>query len=159
MLYSNPKAISSSTFTSFRLFRALVPFGARGPNWDQIPQMMIRETWKVIESFQLIISHQLMRYSNQKAIWKSNFICFRVFGALVSFGTRSPNRAQIPQMTIRETWKVIQSFQVIISHQLMPYSNPKAIWRSTFTCFRVFGALVQFGEIGPKWGPNTAIHG
>ena len=142
MNYSNQKAIWRLTFISFSVFETLVPFGAQSVNRAQMPQMMVRETWKVIQSFQLIISHQLMPYSNPKAIWRSSFICFRVFGALVSFGAQSPNRAQIPQMMIRETWKVIQSFQVIISHQLMPHSNPKAIWRWTFTCFRVFGALV-----------------
>ena len=121
-------------------------------------QIMVRETKKVIQSVQLIIFHQMMPHSNTKAIWRSSFACFRVFGTLVLFGARGPSMTQIPQMMVREVQKVVQTLQLIISHQMMHYSNPKAIWRSSFTCFRVFGALVQFGETGPKYGPNTANH-
>ena len=100
-----------------------------------------------------------MPYSDPKAIWMSSFTCFWVFRASVPFGEQSPNMAQIPQIMVREIPRAIQSLQFIISHQMMPDSNRKAIWRSTLTCFRVFGALVQFGETGCKYGPNTANHG
>ena len=184
MPHSNPKAISRSSFACFRVFKALVPFGALASSMAQIPQMMVKGTQKVIQTLQLIISHQMIPYSNPKAIWKSSlacfrvfgalalfgeqypnrvkmsqimvretkksFACFRVFGTLVLFGARGPSMTQIPQMMVREIQKVIQTLQLIISHQMIPYSNPKAIWKSSLACFRVFGALALFGEQYPN---------
>ena len=83
----------------------------------------------------------------------------RYLGHYCNLEKLGPNVAQILQIMVKETWQVIQSLQFIISHHLISYSNPKAIWWSTFISFMVFGTLVQFEEIGPKWGPNSAIHG
>ena len=41
-------------------------------------------------------------------------------------GKLGPNRAQVSQIMVRETQKVIQNLQLIISHQMIPYSNAKA---------------------------------
>ena len=42
--------------------------------------------------------------------------------------------------------KLTQSFQLIISHQARTYSSVMTIEGSSFTCFRLFGTLGQFGE-------------
>lgn len=49
----------------------------------------------------------------------------------------------------RETQQIIKSLQLIISDQVRPYLS--AITKgSSLTCSSVFGAAVQFGEVGPK---------
>ena len=60
-------------------------------------------------------------FSAQKQTEGCVLTCFRVFGALGQFGETGPNRAQLPEIMVRETQKVIQSLQVIISHQVRPY--------------------------------------
>ena len=77
------------------------------------------------------------------------------FGHKCNLEKLGSKRAQILQIMVRETQKVIQSVQLITSHEMIPYSNPKAVGRSSFACFRVFGALVPFWE----QGPNAANHG
>ena len=47
--------------------------------------------------------------------------------ALVQFEELGPSRAQVLQVMVRKTQKVNQSVQLMISHQLMPYSNSKTI--------------------------------
>ena len=111
----------------FRIVGALAPFGEQGPKKTQIQKIMIRETQKIIQSLQLIISNQMMPYSYPKVILRSCFTCFRVFEALAPFGERDPNRTEILQIMVREIQKVIESFQFIISHQMMPDSNAKVI--------------------------------
>ena len=61
---------------------------------------------------------------------------------------------------------IIQSVKLFISHQMKPYLNIKAIWKSvytcfcvsvelgqvghsSYTCFSIFGELGQVEEIGP----------
>ena len=50
----------------------------------------------------------------------------------------------------QETQKIMQSLLPIISHQMMPYSNAKSIWKLSLTCFRVFWALGHLGKLGPS---------
>ena len=64
------------------------------------------------------------------------------------------NRPQIPQIMCRDTQKVIQSFQLYVSHWMRSYSGAKAIWGSSYTCFRVFGVLGVLWETGPQC-PNS----
>ena len=40
-----------------------------------------------------------------------------------------------------------------ILQEIKLYSSARTIWQLNYTCFRVFGALGQFGETGPKY-PN-----
>ena len=111
---------------------------------------MVRETQKVIQSLQLIISHQILPYSHAKSIWRFSLTCFRLFWALWYLGNLCPNRAQIAQIMARETQQVIKSLEFIISHQVRPYLSVMTIWRLSSTCSRLFGALVQFWKLGPK---------
>ena len=60
------------------------------------------------------------------------------------------NCAQIPQIMSRDTQKVIQSFQHRISYWMTSYSSAKTIWELSYTCFKVFGVLGQFGETWPQ---------
>ena len=48
----------------------------------------------------------------------------------------------------RDAQKVIQSFQHYVSHGMRSYSSAKAIWGSSYTCFRVFGVLGELWETG-----------
>ena len=63
-------------------------------NWTQIPQIMSRDTHKVIQGFLRYISHWLMSYRGVKAIWWLSYNCFRLFGVLAHFqetGSQCPN--------------------------------------------------------------------
>ena len=74
-------------------------------------------------------------------------------------GASWQNLAQLPQIMDRDTLKAIQSVKFHISHQIKSYSRVKAICRSRYTCFSIFGELGQVGQIEPKQ-PNswTPIH-
>ena len=58
------------------------------------------------------------------------------------------NQAQMPQISCRNTSKVIQSLQIIISHQMRPYSSVKALCGLSCTCFTGTWILGKFGEAG-----------
>ena len=62
----------------------------------------------------------------------------------------SGNWVRIPQIMSTDTQNVVESFQHHISHWMSSYSSAKAIWGLSYTCFRVFGVLGQFGETGPQ---------
>ena len=71
------------------LFHRYSGIGAIWGNWAQIPQIMYRNTWKVIQSLQLLVSHQLRLCSSVRAIfWLSwpvlNFLSR--MGFINSFG-------------------------------------------------------------------------
>ena len=58
------------------------------------------------------------------------------------------NQAQMPQISCRDTSKVIQSLQIIISHQMRPYSSFKALCGLSCACFTGTCVLGQIGEAG-----------
>ena len=66
--------------------------------------------------------------------------------ALRQFGETGP---KYPKSCV-ETQKVIQSFQHCVSHWMRSYSSVKAIWGSTYTCFRVYGISGDFWGTGPQ---------
>ena len=118
----------------------------------------MRETQKIIQSLELHISHQMMPCSNAKSIWRLSLTCFKVSWALGHLGKLSPNRAQIPQIMTREAQQIINSLQLIISHQVSPYLSLMTIRVLSLTCSRAFGPLVQFVENGPQRALNTGNH-
>ena len=74
-------------------------------------------------------------------------------------GASWQNLAQLPQIMDRDTLKAIQSVKFDISHQIKSYSRVKAICRSSYTCFSIFGELGQVGQIKPKYPTSsTLIH-
>ena len=106
----------------------------------------MRETQKIIQSLQLHISHQMMPCSNAKSIWRLSLTCFKVFWALVQLGKLTPNQAKIPQIMFREAQEIINSLQLIISHQVRPYLRLMTIRGSSLTCSSAFGSLARFVE-------------
>ena len=46
-----------------------------------------------------------------------------------------------------------------ILQEIKLYLSDKTIWQLSYTCFRVFGALGQFGETGSKYPKWAGIHG
>ena len=119
--------------------RALEQFGKLGSKY---PQIKWRDTWKVIQCLQLHISHQISFTIESRPCegWVIPVLVLGQFGETWSNYTK-------PYL---ETQKVMQSFQHHISHWMRPYSSAKAIWGLSYTCFRVFGVLVQFRETEPQ---------
>ena len=76
---------------------------------------MVSETQQIIQSLQLIISHQVRPYLSVMTISGLSLTCFRTI-----WGKLGPNTTQIPYLNVRETHKVIQSLELIISHQMRP---------------------------------------
>ena len=77
-------------------------------NWAWIPQITFRETWKVIQSLQILILHQMRPYSSAKALlWGELYLFHRYSGMRAIWG----NLAQITQIMHRDTWIVIQVFR------------------------------------------------
>ena len=54
----------------------------------------------------------------------------------------------------RDTWKVIQSLQLLVSHQMRPYSSVSALCDWAIPVSQVIG---YWGNLG-KLGPNTPNH-
>ena len=71
--------------------------------------------------------------------------------ALEQFGEKHP---KCPYVMYRVTQKIIQSLQLLISHQMRPYPNVKAFYGSNDTCF----TGTQYWTNFEKFGPNTLSH-
>ena len=156
-------------------------------NWAWIPQIMCRDTWRIIQSFQLLVSHQIRPCFSVMVVCRLSYTCSTGTQVLGQFGEtrleypkscagRHENQSkvlsslflinwdltlvpkpllvelylvhryseigaiwgnwpQIPQITCRNTWKVIQSLWILISHQLRPYSRVKVLCWVSYTCF------------------------
>ena len=105
------------------LFCKYLNFGAIWGKRAQIPKITCRDTWKIIQSLQLLISHQMRSYSRVKALCGELYLLQKYLGV----GTIWGNWAQIPQLMYRGTWKLIQSLQLLIWHQMSPYSSVKTL--------------------------------
>ena len=105
---------------------------------------MVRETQKVIQSYKLIISHQMMPYSDAKTIWGSSFTYFGVFGTLMQLretGTKGSKYCKSMLGRHRKSSKVFKSS----FHIKWSLTQVWWVYRSSLTCFRVFEAIGQFG--------------
>ena len=79
--------------------------------------------------------------------WVELYLFHRYSG----IGTIWGNWARIPQITCRDTCKVILSLQLLISHQIRHYSSLKGFCGLSCNCFPGTRVLGQFGETGPKY--------
>ena len=112
--YSSVRALCGFSYTCF------TGIGIIWGNWARIPQITCRDTWKVIQSLQILILHQMRPYSSVKArLWGDLYLFHRYSGIEAIWR----NLAQIFQIMDRDAWKVIQSLQLHISHQIRFYSN------------------------------------
>ena len=122
-------------------------------DWAKIPPIISTNTQKVIHSVKLHISHQMKPYLSVNAISGSIYTCF----VYLQIGESWRNLAQLPPIMGRDTLKAIQSVKFHISHQMKSYSRVKAIYRSSYTCFSIFGELRQVGQIKPKYPTSSKL--
>ena len=127
--------------------------GAIWKNWARIPQIMCKDPWKVIQSLQLFVSQQIKLYSSVRTLCGSSYTCFTGTRVLGQFWG---NWVQITQIMCRDTWKVIHSLQLLVSHQIRRYSSVKALCGLSYTCFTGTQVLGQFGETWPEY-PKSCI--
>ena len=71
------------------------------------------------------------------------------WGNLGKLGPNTPNHVQ-------GHMKVIQSLQLLVSHQMRPHSSVRALCGLSYTCFTGTRVLGQFGETGPKHPKSCA---
>ena len=88
-------------------------------------------------SFQLDILPLLRSYESLKAIIDCTYFRVGILGIKAIKGSWT----QIPQTIDIDTTKVIQILQIHILNLLKSYSTAKANSKSSYTCFRAFGAL------------------
>ena len=91
----------------------------------------------------------------QDSLWVELYLFHRQSGVEAIWG----NWARLPQITCRDTWKVTQSLQILILHQMGPYSSVQALCWSSCTCFTGTQVLGQFGEPWPEYPKScTGTH-
>ena len=96
------------------------------------------------------ISYQIRPYP----LWVELYLFHRYSGIGAMWG----NWPQIPQCMCWDTWKAIQSLQLLVSRQMRPYSSVIALWGLGCTCFtgtRVLGEFRKTGTKYPKSGAGT----
>ena len=121
----------------------------------QIPLNQVQSHTKRIQSLQLLISRQIVK-------WDLTLVSRLSIGQIIPFHRYSGidailwNWARISQIMCRNTWKVIQSLHLLDSHQVRPCSSVTTLCGLTYTYFtgtRVFG---KFEETGPKYPKSCA---
>ena len=153
--YSSVRRTHGLNYTCFTGTRVLGKFWG---NWAQIPQIMCRDTWKVIQSLQLLVSHQMRPYSSVRTLCGSSYItsftCTRVLGQFGETGPKYPKSC-----AERDTWKVIQSLQLLVLHQMRPYTSVRTLFGLSYTFFTGTQVLGQFGETLPEYPKScTGTH-
>ena len=112
---------------------------------------MCWDIWKVIQSLQLLLFHQIKFYSRVIALCGLSYTCFIGNQLLLQFGETG---LKTRKTCAQESWKVIQSLQHLASHQMRPYSSVISLCGLSCTCFPGFTVLGQFRELHP----NTLYH-
>ena len=125
-------------------------------NWGnlaEIPQIMGRDTQKVIQSVKFQISHQMKPYSSVKTICGSSYTCFSILGELGEVGEIGPN--------YHRSWAPIhrKSFIVLNStfHFKWSRTRLKSIWGSIYICSCVFAKSGQIREIWHKYPKSSKV--
>ena len=76
-------------------FSQVLSIGAIWRNWAQITQIMTRNMWKVMQSVQLHIFHQVSFYSSVRALCGLSYNCFSgTRDNLGKLGPNTPNHVQ-----------------------------------------------------------------
>ena len=91
----------------------------------------------------------------QDPLWVELYLFHRYLGV----GAIWRNWARILQITCWDTRKIIQSLQILILHQMRPYSSFKTLCGLSYTCFTGTQVLGKFGETWPKYPKSyTGTH-
>ena len=112
---------------------------------------MCWDIWKVIQSLQLLLFHQIRFYSRVIALCGLSYTCFIGNQLLLQFGETG---LKTRKTCAHESWKVIQSLQHLTSDQRRPYYSVISLCGLSCTCF---SGLRYWGNLG-KLHPNTLYH-
>ena len=109
-------------------------FGEIGPKY---PKSCAKTHEKKIQSLQLLVSHQMRTYSSVRALCGLNYTCFtgtRVLRQFGEIGSEYPNSSA-------GTNEKYPSLQILVSHQMRPYSSVRALCGFSYTCFTGIGTI------------------
>ena len=121
----------------------------------QTPLIKYRVTQKEIQSLQVLISHQMRPYASVRALREFSYTCFTDTRVLGNLGKLGPNTQNHVQGHLKSNPK----FQLLVSHQIRPYSSIRALCGSSYACFTGTRVLGQFGENGSKYPKScTGTH-
>ena len=90
----------------YTFFLFIYSIGASSQNLAQLPQIMGRDTQKVIQSVKFSISHQMKSYSMVKTVWMFSYTCFSIFGELGQIKYIGPKYATLWTPIHRKSFKV-----------------------------------------------------
>ena len=131
-------------------------------NWARIPQITCKDTWKVFQSLQIFILNQMRPYSSLRPFLGWLIPISQAQGQLskqaLSIGAIWRNLAWIPQIMQRDTWKVIQSLQLRISHHF--FLNLPSFIILTYGVLNVLsrmGSINSFGQVVPEILTNSYL--
>ena len=143
-----------------RLLRSrFIPVSQVHRYWDNLRKLgpntrnHVRDIWKVIQSLQLLLFHQIKFYSRVIALCGLSYTCFIGNQLLLQFGETG---LKTRKTCAQESWKVIQSLQHLASHQMRPYSSVISLCGLSCTCFPGFTVLGQFRETAPEYPLSCA---
>ena len=85
-----PYASVQALWVELYLFHRYSGIGAIWGNWARIPQIMCKDTRKVIQNLQLFVSHQIRHYSSVRTLCGSSYTCFTGTRVLGQFGEIGP---------------------------------------------------------------------
>ena len=166
----------SSWSAELYLFDRYLRIEATEGNCTQIAQIMCRTTEKVILGLQLCNANQMRSYSRVNVLWSRVIHASQVFrywdkylsigssvswvrSVLLVFGHYSNlgNWVQIPKIMWSDTWKVIQSLQLQILHQI---KIPQINCRVFNFIFHIKWGLTKVSNLSEGWGiPVSGIRG
>ena len=142
MLVSRP-SVGRITSVS-QVLRYWGNFAKLGPNTPNHVQGHIKNNPK--SSAHCFTSNENLLYC-QGCLW----IELNLFHRYSGIGAIWENWSRIPQITCRDRWKIIQSLQLLVSHQMRLYSSVRVLCGLSYTCFTDTRVLGQFGETGPEY--------
>ena len=143
--YSSTNIIWWLSYTCFLGTWTLGQFGGKSPNTPKSSTGSHKKKLKVFSS----LFH--IRW-DLTLVFRSSDLFHRYLG----IGAISENWNRIPQIMCKDTWKIIQSLQLLVWHQMGPCCSFRAICGLSYTCFTGIWVLGQFGETGLKYPKSHA---
>ena len=134
-------------WVELHLFHRYSGIGAIWENWAWISQIMCRDTWKVIQSLQLLVSHQMRSYSSVIVLCGSSYTYFIGIWVLGQFRETGPEYPKSRTGT-HEKWSKIFSFLFHIKWDFTLVSRVFEGW--VIPVFPGTWVLGQFGETVPQ---------
>ena len=143
---------------SYTCFTGIWILGQFGETWPEYPKSCKRTHEKCSKVFSSLfhIKWDLTLVSGPSVCLGPLWVELYLFLGYSSIWAIWRNWARIPQIMCKDTWKVIQSLQLLVSYQMRPYSSVWPLCGSSYTCFTGIRVLGQFGEIGPKYPKSRA---